>query len=127
MKIIIYTLVIIFLVITYHKFLLWLRYFVKPQIKEWLKIFLDWKFAVCYILAWAIIHIPLYVGIILGSIFAIKWLTVLCTTIYAIYWTPIFNEYIIQIPIAIWLKKVFFSKDNIKSRFLLKSNIKTQK
>jgi hypothetical protein len=113
--------------LAYHKILLSLRDYVKPQIKEWIKMFLDWKFGLCYLIAWAILHIPLYAGIILGSIFSIKWLAVLCSTIYAIYWTPVCNECIIQIPIAMWLKKAFFSKGNIKSRFLLKTNIKTQK
>jgi hypothetical protein len=113
-------LLILFFILAYHKILLALRDYVKPQIKEWLKMFLDWKFGLCYLIAWAILHTPLYAGIILGAIFNIKWIAVLCSTIYAIYWTPFCNEYIIQIPIAMWLKKVFFSKDNIKSRFLLK-------
>lgn len=127
MKIIISILLIIFCVILYHKILLWLRYFVKPRIKEWLKVFIDWRFGVCYLLAWAILHIPLYVGIALGAAFQIKWLTITCSTIYAIYWTPICNEYIIQVPIAMWLKKAIFSKGRIKQRFLLSKDIKTQK
>lgn len=127
METVITILLILFFILAYHKILLALRDYVKPQIKDWLKIFLDWKFGLCYLVAWAILHIPIYAGIILGSIFSIKWLAVLCSTIYAIYWTPVCNECVIQIPIAMWLKKAFFSKGNIKSRFLLKTNIKTQK
>jgi hypothetical protein len=106
---------------------MWLRDFVRPRIKDWLKIFIDWRFGVCYLLAWALLHIPLYVGIILGAILKINWLTIVCSSIYAIYWTPICNEYIIQVPIALWLKKAVFSNGKLKDRFLLKKNIKTQK
>lgn len=127
MRTIITILLIIFFIILYHKFLLWLRFFAKPRIKEWLKIFIDWRFGVCYLLAWAVLHIPLYLGIAFGAAFEIKWLTITCSTIYAIYWTPFCNEYIIQVPIALWLKKLLFLKGNNKQRFLLKKNIKTQK
>ena len=127
MEIIITILLSLFFLILWHKLIIWLRDFVRPRIKDWLKIFIDWRFGVCYLLAWALLHIPLYVGIILGATLKINWLTIVCSSIYAIYWTPICNEYIIQVPIALWLKKAIFSKGKLKDRFLLKKNIKTQK
>lgn len=127
MKIIIAILLSLFFLIFWHKFIIWLRDFVRPRIKDWLKIFIDWRFGVCYLLAWALLHVPLYVGIILGATLKINWLTIICSSIYAIYWTPICNEYIIQVPIALWLKKAIFSNRKIKGRFLLNKNIKTQK
>lgn len=127
MEIIITILLSLFFLILWHKLIMWLRDFVRPRIKDWLKIFIDWRFGVCYLLAWALLHIPLYVGIILGAILKINWLTIVCSSIYAIYWTPICNEYIIQVPIALWLKKAIFSKGKLKDRFLLNKNIKTQK
>lgn len=127
MEIIITILLSLFFLILWHKLIIWLRDFVRPRIKDWLKIFIDWRFGVCYLLAWALLHIPLYVGIILGATLKINWLTIVCSSIYAIYWTPICNEYIIQVPIALWLKKAIFSNGKLKDRFLLKKNIKTQK
>lgn len=127
MEIIITILLSLFFLILWHKLIIWLRDFVRPRIKDWLKIFIDWRFGICYLLAWALLHIPLYVGIILGATLKINWLTIVCSSIYAIYWTPICNEYIIQVPIALWLKKAIFSNGKLKVRFLLKKNIKTQK
>lgn len=92
------------------------RDYIKPNIIEWLKYFIDWRFGVCYLLVWGVIHIPLYLGIVIGPIIKWYWLSGICTTIYGLLWLPFCNENILILPIAAALKKIIFRKHSLDSK-----------
>lgn len=92
------------------------RDYIKPHIVEWLKYFVDWRFGVCYLLLWGVIHIPLYIGMALGPILKWYWLSAICTTIYGILWMPFCNENLFIIPVAAGLKKIIFRKHSLDTK-----------
>lgn len=117
----------LFLYLSLKKIFKTIKKLITPYLDEWKEMFIDWRFGVCYLLAWALLHVPIYLGIAIGLLFKITWLSTISSSIYAILWLPFCNEYILQIPIAIFIKKVLFPKNKQGYRFLFKKNIKTQK
>lgn len=80
------------------------------KIKIYLKPFFNWRFLICYLIAWSW-HIPVYGAIICGYIFDIPWIYTTGWTLLGILYLPICKEDLFQIPLAIWLNTKLFKSD----------------
>lgn len=78
--------------------------------KKFLKQLLNWRFAVCFILAWMITNGWSYVFVAVGRILDIKWMFAVGSAYVAFLWLPCTPEKLITIPIAIFLQKLLFKK-----------------
>ena len=83
----------------------------KAKIKYWLKRLCNWRFLICFGLAWMITNGWSYVFIFLGTRLDIKWMSITGTTYLAFLWLPFTPEKLITIPIALWFLKIFFPSD----------------
>jgi hypothetical protein len=83
---------------------------IKAKIKLWLKLILNWRFLVCFGLAWMITNGWSYVFIVLGTILHIAWMVFVGTTYLAFLWLPFTLEKVITVAIALFLVKVLFKK-----------------
>lgn len=68
-----------------------------------IKPFLNWRFLVCYGIAW-IYHVPIY----LGCICSIHWIKYICDAIVVALYTVIQENFFITGPIALYLAKKIF-------------------
>ena len=75
-----------------------------------LKKLCNWRFLICFGIAWIITNGWCYVFIFLGTILNIKWMLSVGTSYLAFLWMPWTPEKLITIPIAIFLLKILFPK-----------------
>lgn len=80
-------------------------------IKIWLKRLLNWRFLICFGIAWMITNGWAYIFISLGTILKIDWMRNIGVGYMALLWMPWTPEKLITIPIAIWLLKKIFPKN----------------
>ena len=80
-------------------------------IKIWLKRLLNWRFLICFGIAWMITNGWAYIFISLGAILKIDWMRNIGVGYMALLWMPWTPEKLITIPIAIWLLKKIFPKN----------------
>lgn len=80
-------------------------------IKIWLKRLLNWRFLICFGIAWMITNGWAYIFISLGAILKIDWMRNIGAGYMALLWMPWTPEKLITIPIAIWLLKKIFPKN----------------
>lgn len=80
-------------------------------IKIWLRRLLNWRFLICFGIAWMITNGWAYIFIGLGIILKIDWMRNVGTGYIAFLWMPWTPEKLITIPIAIWLLKKIFPKN----------------
>jgi hypothetical protein len=85
---------------------------IKYKLKKWVKLILNWRFLVCFGIAWTITNGWSYVFIVLGSLLNIAWMFWLGTTYLAFLWLPFTVEKIVTFAIAIFLVKKLFKKHN---------------
>lgn len=81
------------------------------KIKIILKKLCNWRFAVCFGIAWMITNGWCYVFIVLGNLLNIGWMTAIGTGYLAFLWMPFTIEKLLTIPIAIFLLKILFPKE----------------
>ena len=81
---------------------------IKTKVKLWLKLIFNWRFLICFGLAWLITNGWSYVFIVIGSALDITWMWVTGSTYLAFLWLPIAPEKIITVAIALFLVKVLF-------------------
>lgn len=77
---------------------------------NFLKKLCNWRFLICFGLAWIITNGWCYVFIFLGTTLNIKWMLSIGTSYLAFLWMPWTPEKLITIPIAIFLLKILFPK-----------------
>jgi ABC-type multidrug transport system fused ATPase/permease subunit len=77
---------------------------------NFLKKLCNWRFLICFGLAWIITNGWCYVFIFLGTTMNIKWMLSIGTSYLAFLWMPWTPEKLITIPIAIFLLKILFPK-----------------
>lgn len=98
------------------------------KIKFWIKRLCNWRFLICFGIAWIITNGWAYVFIAVGTRCNIKWMLAVGTSYMAFLWLPITPEKLITIPIAIFLLKILFpkSKDLQKELEEEKNNLKKE-
>ena len=84
----------------------------KNNLKKYLKLFLSWRFLICFGLAWMITNGWCYIFIFLGNLLKINWMVIVGTSYAAFLFLPFTLEKIITIPIAIWLNSKLFKNNN---------------
>lgn len=82
----------------------------KEKIRKFLKRLCDWRFLVCFGLAWIITNGWAYIFIGVGSFCDIGWMLAVGTAYVAFLWMPFTLEKLITIPLAILLLKLLFPK-----------------
>lgn len=80
----------------------------KEKILFWLKRLCNWRFLICFGLAWIITNGWAYIFIVIGTSCKIKWMLAIGTSYMAFLWLPVTPEKLITIPIAIFLLKLLF-------------------
>ena len=105
----------------------------KEKIKFWIKRLCNWRFLICFGIAWIITNGWAYVFIAVGTSCSIKWMLAVGTSYMAFLWLPITPEKLITIPIAIFLLKILFPKSKELQKQLeeeknnLKKELKSKK
>lgn len=91
---------------------------VKAKIKLWLKLIINWRFLVCFGIAWMITNGWSYIFIGCGTIFNIPWMLWTGTTYLAFLWLPWSVEKIITFAIALFLVRKLFKnhKDELEKQ-----------
>lgn len=103
------------------------------KIKFWIKRLCNWRFLICFGIAWIITNGWAYAFIAIGTGCNIKWMLAVGTSYMAFLWLPITPEKLITIPIAIFLLKILFPKSKELQRELeeekekIKKNLKGKK
>lgn len=77
---------------------------------KFLKKLCNWRFLICFGIAWMITNGWCYVFIGLGTWLKIKWMLSIGTSYLAFLWMPWTPEKLLTIPIAIFLLKILFPK-----------------
>ena len=88
-------------------------------LKNYLKPFLNWRFALCFLTAWAITNGWCYIFIGLGLLFEFQWALNIGLGYLAFLWLPFTPEKIITIPIALILHKWWFRHDEKSKKMLI--------
>ena len=83
----------------------------KIWVKTWLKRILNWRFLVCFLIAWMITNGWSYISFAISSIFDISWLKVVATTYISLLWLPFTPEKILTFIIALFIMKKIFPQD----------------
>lgn len=86
----------------------------KNKIKLYFKLLLNWRFLVCFGLAWMITNGWSYLFIVLGRIWNLAWMVWIGTTYLAFLWLPFTVEKVITIAIAIFLVRKLFKKHRVE-------------
>lgn len=79
--------------------------------KTWLKRILNWRFLVCFLIAWMITNGWSYISLAISSIFDISWLKVIATAYISLLWLPFTPEKILTFIIALFIMKKIFPQD----------------
>jgi hypothetical protein len=83
----------------------------KKRLKAYLRPFANPKFLLCFLIPWLITNGIWYIGVFLGSIFGISWLSYVCGVYIAWLYTPWACEKILILPVALWLARKLFKND----------------
>lgn len=83
----------------------------KIWVKTWLKRILNWRFLVCFLIAWMITNGWSYISFAISSIFDISLLKVVATTYISLLWLPFTPEKILTFIIALFIMKKIFPQD----------------
>lgn len=83
----------------------------KAWLKKWVKRILNWRFLVCFLLAWLITNGWSYICFILAIIFNINWLKAVASVYISFLWLPFTPEKIVTVIIALFLLKKLFPND----------------
>jgi len=96
---------------------LWAK--IKRFIKKLLQFALNPRFLLCFGIAWMITNGWAYILLGIGAFFKINWMSAVGGSYLAFLWLPISPEKLITFPIAIYLMRLIFPKDE-KTLGLLK-------
>lgn len=88
----------------------------KIWVKTWLKRILNWRFLVCFLIAWMITNGWSYISFAISSIFDISWLKVVATTYISLLWLPFTPEKILTYHCSFHYEENISSRSKINSR-----------
>ena len=94
------------------------------KIKLLFKRLCNWRFLICFIIAWMITNGWAYFFIGFGSVYDIEWMFAIGTTYMAFLWLPFTPEKLLTIPIALFFLKILFPKQKDLYRQLEEENEK---
>ena len=81
---------------------------IKEKVSLWGRLVFNWRFLICFGLAWMITNGWSYILIAIGTVTHIHWLTVVGSTYLAFLWLPFTIEKIVTVAIALFLVRVLF-------------------
>lgn len=82
----------------------------------WIKLILNWRFLVCFGLAWMITNGWSYALLIVGMSLEIAWMSSVALAYITFLWLPITPEKIITVSIALFFVRVLFKEHNEELR-----------
>lgn len=85
----------------------------------YLRPFLNWRFLICFGLAWMITNGWCYIGLALGIAWDINWLKAVCGGYAAFLYFPFTVEKLVTIPLAIFFQRLLFRRDKKLNQQLL--------
>ena len=85
---------------------------VKEKINKLIRFLIDWRTAISFGIAWMITNGWSYVCLGIGIALNIKWMIAIGTAYLTFLWLPFTPEKLVTIPIAVFIKKIFFKKGN---------------
>ena len=99
---------------------------IKQKIKLWMKLILNWRFLVCFGLAWMITNGWSYILLIVGLTLELKWMSGIALSYITFIWLPVTPEKIITVSIALFLVRWLFPKHNqeLKQQIMEASDMK---
>ena len=97
------------------------------KIKLFLKRLCNWRFLVCFLIAWMITNGWAYFFIGFGTFCNIGWMLAIGSTYMAFLWMPFTPEKLITIPIALFLLKILFPKQKELHKKMQEENEKIKK
>ena len=84
----------------------------KNKLKLWGRLILNWRFLVCFGIAWMITNGWSYVLLGVGLLTNVHWITAVATAYLAFLWLPISPEKIVTFAIGLFLVRRLFPKHN---------------
>ena len=93
-------------------------------IEKVFKLMLNWRFLLCFGIAWMITNGWAYIFIALGPMLNISWMTIVGISYVSFLWMPFTPEKLITIPLAIFFVKWLFPKDEKTKKELESIKIK---
>lgn len=88
----------------------------KKKLRLWRKLILNWRFLICFGIAWLITNGWSYILLGLGLLFKNAWMTGVASAYLAFLWLPISPEKLVTISICFFLVRLLFPKHNQKIR-----------
>lgn len=82
------------------------------KVKLWIKLILNWRFLVCFGLAWMITNGWSYILLIIGLTLNIDLMYAIAMAYITFIWLPVTPEKIITVTISLFLVKILFPKHN---------------
>ena len=82
----------------------------KNKIKLYFKLMLNWRFLICFGLAWMITNGWSYIFIVMGRIWNVAWMVWVGATYLAFLWLPFTVEKVVTFTIAFFLVRKLFKK-----------------
>ena len=99
---------------------------IKYKIKLWSKLIFNWRFLLCFGLAWVITNGWSYIALSLGLALKLKWIARIAGAYIAFLWLPITPEKFITVGLALFFVKNMFPNHNqtLKDHIMTATNIK---
>ena len=88
----------------------------KKKLKFWGRLILNWRFLVCFLIAWMITNGWSYLLLGLGLLFRNAWMTGVASAYLAFLWLPISPEKLVTFSICFFLVRRLFAKHNQRIR-----------
>lgn len=84
----------------------------KQKLKLWARLILNWRFLVCFGIAWLITNGWSYILLGIGTITENAWMLAVAGAYLAFLWLPISPEKVVTVAIALFLVRRLFPKHN---------------
>ena len=91
---------------------------IKKWIKSALRVILNPRLLLCFVIAWMITNGWCYLAIIFGASFGVTWLTLIGTAYAGFLWFPFTPEKIVTVLLSIFLLRLLFPHDEQTLKFL---------
>lgn len=88
----------------------------KTGLRLWGRLILNWRFAVCFGVAWLITNGWSYVLLVLGVLLENAWMSGVAGAYLAFLWLPISPEKLVTVAICLFLVRILFPKHNRRIR-----------
>ena len=88
----------------------------KNKIRLWIRLILNWRFLICFGLAWIITNGWAYILLGLGLTLKFGWMVGISSAYLAFLWLPVTPEKILTMSIALFFVKILFPAHNEELR-----------